>query len=90
MQRYNFFRHFLSWLYFISSVGRISFPLLAVFCFLSWLYFIWPFACKPCLLTPLTTHTIVDHSPNFTSFYVTFLMISRLFTLAKIFGKQRK
>ena len=38
MQRYNFFRHFLSWLYFISSVGCISFPQLAVFRFLSWLY----------------------------------------------------
>ena len=38
MQRYNFFRHFLSWLYFISSVGRILFPQLAVFRFLSWLY----------------------------------------------------
>lgn len=29
MQRYYFFRHFLSWPYFISSVGRISFPQLA-------------------------------------------------------------
>ena len=38
MQRYNFFRHFLSWLYFISSVGCILFPQLAVFRFLSWLY----------------------------------------------------
>ena len=27
---------FLSWPYFVSSVGRILFPQLAVFCFLSW------------------------------------------------------
>ena len=31
---------FLSWLYFISSVGCILFPQLAVFYFLSWLYFV--------------------------------------------------
>ena len=47
MQRYNFFSifpqlavfYFLSWLNFVSSVGRISFPQLAVFRFLSWLYY---------------------------------------------------
>ena len=67
-----------------------AFPQLAVFYFLSWLYFIWSFACKPCLLTPQYSHTIRGYSLIFTSFYVTFLMISRLFTVAKIFGKQRK
>ena len=30
---------FLSWPYFISSVGCVSFPQLAVFHFLSWLHF---------------------------------------------------
>ena len=32
--------YFLSWLYFVSSVGCISFPQLAVFRFLSWPYFV--------------------------------------------------
>ena len=35
-----FYWYFLDWPYFVSSVGRILFPQLAVFYFLSWLYFV--------------------------------------------------
>ena len=40
LQRYKKLLYFLSWPTFISSVGRISFPQLAVFYFLSWPTFI--------------------------------------------------